>query len=109
MDSSLPSTTVKFDGALTVPNADALHARLVAALDRNEPVLLDLSGATDIDVAFLQLVVAAQKTASAKNIALSLRSDGAKLLMDEAARCGLSATAGNGTRVLPPLAQGIPA
>ena len=84
-------------------------ARLVAALDRNEPVLLDLSGRDGHRRRLSQLVVAAQKTASAKNIALSLRSDGAKLLMDEAARCGLSATAGNGTRVLPPLAQGIPA
>ena len=96
--------TVQLTGPLTVPTAAAVRDQLLAALDGSPAVTVDLSGVTEIDVTFLQILVAAQRTAQARGTDLSLV-PGNVLLPVEMARCGLPALSPTGQPVIPPPAQ----
>ncbi len=107
MNDAKPPHHLQLDGALTVPRADEIQGRILATLNVPGAVAIDVSGATEIDVSFLQILVAAHKTASSLRKPLSLVCGGSTLLMDEAARCGLRATTAiTGARVLPEISQG---
>lgn len=58
-------TVVQVAGKATVRSAEQLKAALVEAIAGGREVVLDLSGVTEIDAAFLQLFCAARKSAAA--------------------------------------------
>ncbi len=58
---------VRVAGKATVRSAEQLKAALVEAFDSARKIVLDVSGVTEIDAAFLQLFCAAQKSAAAAN------------------------------------------
>ncbi len=60
------------DGALVLREIDGLHGRLRDALSRHAAVELDCSGAADIDMSVVQLLVAARRTAEASGRRLAL-------------------------------------
>ena len=99
------TTYVHLTGPLTVPTAAAVRSQLLAALDGSPSVAVDISGATEIDVTFLQILIAAQRTAQARGADLTLV-PGSVLLPVEMARCGLSALSPSGEAVIPPEAPG---
>jgi HPt (histidine-containing phosphotransfer) domain-containing protein len=53
------------EGALTLASALHTRERLLQAVDRHGSVIADISGVDDADVTFVQLLVAAQKSATA--------------------------------------------
>jgi anti-anti-sigma regulatory factor len=58
---------VWIEGKATIHGAAELKAALVEAFDSARKVVLDTSGVTEIDAAFLQLLCAARKSAIAAN------------------------------------------
>ena len=81
--------------------------KVADALQAAEAVTVDLSGATEIDVSFLQIMIAGCKTASQKNKSLLILSAGSELLAKEATRCGLSMSpSSEGVYALPRITSG---
>ena len=108
MRSMEPHRNVYLKGPLTVPYADSIHASLLEALGTAEAVTIDLSAATGIDVSFLQILIAANKTATRNNKLLKVAAPGSGMLEKEAARCGLpEPISSNGAHVLPCAAIGM--
>ena len=93
---------VYLKGPLTVTYADPIAADVLAALGAAEAVTIDISGATGIDVSFLQILIAANKTATRNRKTLKLAAPNYAMLEKEAARCGLpDSIRSNGAPVLP--------
>ena len=82
---------VPLDGCLTIATVEATHARLREALGGAGAVVLDCAQAREIDVTFLQLLVAAQRTAvrAGKSVRLAAPPSGA--LAEALRRCGFAA------------------
>src|SRR6266702_4932361 len=55
------------EGKATIQGADELKAALVDAFESASEVMLEVSGVTEIDAAFLQLFCSVQKSAAAAN------------------------------------------
>src|SRR5262249_24391606 len=66
-------------GSLTVREIQLVHARLAAALHQYPSVTIDCTAATAVDRSFIQLVLAARKSAAGagKTITLARPADGA--------------------------------
>lgn len=87
------------EGELTVRDAEALHARLLAAINAHAEVVADCSAATLIDVCALQLLLSARRTAQrcGKRFALAGPPEG--VLREALVRGGLlTEDAGSGGR-----------
>jgi len=61
------------EGDLTLPEAPGIVARLLEVLERDPVPLVDCSGVEAADVGGLQILVAAQKSADARQISLAFR------------------------------------
>ncbi|MFN3512344.1 MAG: lipid asymmetry maintenance protein MlaB [Phenylobacterium sp.] len=66
------SYTVSLQGALNLRDAPAIREQLLAAIGEHEAVDLDLSGVESIDVALVQVLLAARKSADANGRILRL-------------------------------------
>lgn len=60
------------EGALTIREADRLRGHLMAALEAHPAVEVHCDGATETDLAFVQLLLAAQRTAQRAGRVFSL-------------------------------------
>jgi anti-anti-sigma regulatory factor len=58
------AATLSFDGELVVANAEKIRGQLIAAFEHNQTILVDCSQATAADVSFVQIMIAAQRTAA---------------------------------------------
>ena len=77
-------------GSLTTPRAEAIHAEALAALSGHPNVAIDCSNASEMDVAFIQILVAAHRFASRSGNTVALASPPAGLLAETLNRCGFS-------------------
>jgi ABC-type transporter Mla MlaB component len=79
-------------GSLTVRDIQLVHARIAAALHQYPSVTLDCAAANAVDLSFIQLVLAARKSAAAagKTLALARPAEGA--LRDALKLAGLIAS-----------------
>ena len=70
--------SVALTGSLGLKDAVRLHAELLAALEASQSVVIDATGLREADISIVQLVIAAQKTASAagKTLTLNAGKDG---------------------------------
>jgi ABC-type transporter Mla MlaB component len=77
-----------FEGALTMRTIEALHATLRDAIKQYASVAIDCTAATEVDLSFVQLLVAARVSAghSDKSVVLAACPDGA--LLDTLTRVG---------------------
>jgi ABC-type transporter Mla MlaB component len=77
-----------FEGALTMRTIEALHATLREAIKQYSSVSIDCTAATEVDLSFVQLLVAARASAghADKSVVLATRPDGA--LLDTLTRVG---------------------
>jgi ABC-type transporter Mla MlaB component len=84
---------LKFSGPLTVRVAKQIRTRIIEALRQFPSVTIDCSGATEVDLSFIQLVLSARKSAaaSAKILSLAPPADGA--LLEALRQAGLVAPA----------------
>lgn len=78
-------------GSLTTPRAEAIHLEVLAALNGHSRVTVDCSSASEMDVAFIQILVAADRFASQRGKTIALASPPAGLLAETLRRCGFSA------------------
>jgi anti-anti-sigma regulatory factor len=58
------AVTLEFDGELIVANAEKIRGQLISALEQNQAILVDCSQATAADVSFIQIMIAAERTAA---------------------------------------------
>jgi ABC-type transporter Mla MlaB component len=92
-----PDGRLVLEGELTIRTIEALHARLRDLIAARAELEIDVAAAIQIDVNFVQLVLAARRSAEAtgKTVALAAPADGA--LRDVLVRGGfLSPVAGHG-------------
>jgi len=90
---SITPFTLVFAGSLTVSQSEAIQASLLEALTGHACVEIDCSGAEDIDVSFLQLLISASRTAAAHNKNLNLSSPPGAVLSEAMNRCGFAVPA----------------
>lgn len=55
--------TVPFQGVATIQNIDALRMRVLEALEHNDRVTIDCSAVEEVDVAFIQMLLAVHLSA----------------------------------------------
>jgi ABC-type transporter Mla MlaB component len=84
---------VMLGGPLTVRTVALMHERLLAALRQYPAVTVDLSRADEIDLSFIQLMLAARKSAAAAGKRLSLSAPAEGALLDALVCAGLIASA----------------
>jgi anti-anti-sigma regulatory factor len=84
---------VRLDGSLTLNRARDLHAGLQDALGSGNAVILDCAEASDVDVTFIQLLLAARRGADALGKSLSLAQPASGALRLALRRCGLDPAA----------------
>ncbi|EWY41634.1 hypothetical protein N825_24105 [Skermanella stibiiresistens SB22] len=80
---------VRFAGSLTVPEAAHIRSSLLDAFRDGDSVEVDCSGATDVDLSFVQLLLAARRTAVKLGKSITLSAPAAGALLDTLARGGL--------------------
>lgn len=82
-----------FDGPLTVRNIVVLQERLLEALQTGLRTEIDCSGATEADLSFLQLLIAARLSAASQGSALVCRAPASGPLRDVLVRSGFTGAA----------------
>ena len=88
MASSDSAFVLSLTGSLTTPRAEAIHAEVFAVLSGHSSVTIDCSNASEMDVAFIQILVAAERFASHSGKTVALASPPAGLLAETLRRCG---------------------
>jgi anti-anti-sigma regulatory factor len=78
-------------GSLTTPRAEAIHAEVFAVLSGHSTLTIDCSAASEMDVAFVQILVAANRFAAQAGKTVALASPPSGLLAETLRRCGFSA------------------
>jgi anti-anti-sigma regulatory factor len=71
---------LRFDGSLTLPRAETIRSILAAALDEGAPIAIDCDGATEVDVSFIQLLLAARRSAAHRGASFALAAPAAGTL-----------------------------
>ena len=79
---------LSLSGSLTTPRAETIHSEVLAALTGHSSVTIDCANASDMDVAFIQILVAASRFASQSGKTIALASPPAGLLAETLRRCG---------------------
>lgn len=77
-----------FDGALTVRNIATVQSKIVAALQDHATVQIDCGAAAEIDLSFVQLLLAARKSAVKRGKSFSLCQPASGVLRDALMRSG---------------------
>ena len=80
-----------FAGPLTVAVDRDVHARLRQALEADGELEIDASGATDMDISFLQMLLAARRSALLRGRSVRLVPPAGGILLDTLRRAGLVA------------------
>jgi len=78
-------------GSLTTPRAEAVHSEALAALNGHASVAIDCANASEMDVAFIQILVAAQRLAVKSGKTVGLAAPPAGVLAETLKRCGFPA------------------
>ena len=77
-------------GSLTLPRADEFRDLIVAALGGDDDLIVDTTAASEADLSFLQIIVAARRTARRLGRRVHLRAPPDGPLMAAARAAGLS-------------------
>jgi anti-anti-sigma regulatory factor len=88
-----PGERVILEGALTIRTAEAVRSTLREAFEGDQNIAIDCTGAEEIDLSFVQLLIAARVTAvrMGKTVSLIARPEGP--LLDTLTRVGFGVTA----------------
>jgi len=77
-------------GSLTTPRAETIRSEVLAALRDHPSVAVDCSNASEMDVAFIQILVAAHRFAAQFGKTVALAAPPSGLLAETLIRCGFS-------------------
>jgi anti-anti-sigma regulatory factor len=80
--------TVTLSGSLTVAEAESIRATLLKAMDAGD-VVVDCSAATEVDLSFVQLLIAAQRAAALQGGSLRLAAPASGALLETLLRAGM--------------------
>lgn len=89
MNNDLVHRNLQLRGPLVISGANETRILIAEALEQASSVRLDVSETTDIDISFLQTLIAAHKTAKLEQKMLTVTASGSERLAAEIARCGL--------------------
>ena len=81
MGHKLPHHTVSLTGSLTIRTANSVRAQLLDAVAKGHAVTVDCSGADEVDLTFVQLLVAARASAGRAGGGLALTQPAGGALM----------------------------
>ena len=87
------SRRVALEGALTVRSAEAVRATLLSALEQDGPVAIDCAEASEVDLSFVQLLVAARASGVHRGRTIALAAPLNAVLLDALTRAGFRAVA----------------
>lgn len=90
VDAAKEHTSLKLSGSLTTPVGEEVHRTVREALNGCERLVLDCSDVTEVDVSFLQILVAADGAAKRSHKTAALASPPQGALGDALRRCGFS-------------------
>lgn len=79
MAKRIDSATVGVTGAADIKTVNKLHKQLLLALKKNSTIELNVAKAAEFDLAFVQLIESARRSADGKAIRLSEPASGALL------------------------------
>jgi two-component system chemotaxis sensor kinase CheA len=85
----LEPAILAFDGVLGLRGIGALHARLLQAFTEHAAIQIDCANAESIDAGFIQLLIAARRSAEAEGVSLLIPVPADSVLHRALARCGL--------------------
>lgn len=77
-------------GDLTIRTAKSLHGELLAALGQHDRLEIDCTDAAEVDLSFIQLLIAARKSAARAGKTLAVRHAPGGVVEDALRRAGLS-------------------
>lgn len=83
------NVVISFSQAATIRQADDIAAQLGQALAQADSIEIDCSALTEVDFAFIQLIIAARKSAEAAGKRLALSAPARGELLRAVAICGL--------------------
>jgi ABC-type transporter Mla MlaB component len=83
------------DGTLTIRTIEEAHSRLIEAMHDDTRLEIDCSAADDVDVSFIQLLLAARASARKRGRSVALAAPASGALLDALTRGGFLAAAGN--------------
>jgi len=84
-----PTVVIGFSGAATIRHADEIAERLRQAFASSDRIEIDCTQVTEVDVTFLQLLIAAVKSAEASGKVLSLSAPVRGALLEAVSVCGV--------------------
>jgi len=85
---STPTVVIGFSGETTIRQANDIAERLKHALASSDRVEVDCSGVTETDITFIQMMVAAHKSALAAGKVIELSSPAHGALLETVTICG---------------------
>ena len=91
---SAPERHLTLSGPLTVVACESLHAELAAALEQSDDVRLDVDPDCETDLTFLQLLIAAERSATARGKRVALLSPPAGAFAEALTACGFAVAPG---------------
>ena len=80
MDTDTIHHDLKLSGPLTTAGANDIRGLIAEALETSNSVRIDVSAVTDIDLSFLQTLIAAHKTAKLERKSLTVLASGSEAL-----------------------------
>ena len=83
-----PTVVIGFSGAATIRHAEDIAERLKQALESSDHVEVDCTGVTEVDFTFMQLLLAARKSAETGGKTLSLSAPASGALLEAVTICG---------------------
>lgn len=86
----MSESNLKFDKMQTLNTAQQAYDLLLKACEGSDTPTLDLSGVTNTDISFLQILIAARKSALAKGQAIALSAPVSTEISDLLARTGFA-------------------
>ena len=85
---STPTVVIGFSGETTIRQANEIAERLKHALASSDRVEVDCSGVTETDITFIQMMVAAHKSALAAGKVIELSAPARGPLLEAVTLCG---------------------
>jgi two-component system chemotaxis sensor kinase CheA len=89
-----PERHLTLPGSLTVAVCETLQADLAAALDEADDIVVDVDPDAETDLSFLQLLVAAERSAHARGKRVALSAPPAGVFAEAIRVCGFAAAPG---------------
>ncbi len=90
LEAAKEHNAVKLSGSLTTPVGEEVHRTVLEALNGCERLVIDCSDVTEVDVSFLQILVAADVAAGRSHKTAALGSPPEGALGDALQRCGFA-------------------